>query len=235
MSIPEAIFCWSGGKDSAYCLNKVLSERSFNVRYLLTTLSAEHHRISMHGVRESLLDMQAEALGIPMLKVWVHEGTNEAYEKQMEAVLTKARAEGIYHVIFGDINLEDLRAYRENNLKKAGMQGVFPLWQMDTKLIINDFVTQGFKSILCCTNDGYLGEEWAGRDITQSFIDELPDNVDPCGENGEYHSFCYAGPIFKHEISYKTGEKVYRPLDIKTQDAESTHIITRGFWFCDLE
>ncbi len=190
----------------------------------------------MHGVREELLDVQAESIGIPLIKVWVNESTNTEYERQMESVLTKAKSEGIQHVIFGDINLEDLRAYRENNLQKIGMKAVFPLWQIDTTIIISDFIKQGFKSIICCTNDGYLGEAWAGREIDQAFVDQLPANVDPCGENGEYHSFCYVGPLFKKPIKFKLGEKVYKPLDIKMEDADtlSSNVVTRGFWFCDL-
>lgn len=123
---PGAIFCWSGGKDSAYCLDRVLTENQFDVRYLLTTLNAGFRRVSMHGTREELLDRQAESIGIPLLKAWVSEGTNEDYERQMGAVLEKAKSEGIGHVIFGDIFLEDLRAYRERNLAAIGMEAVFP-------------------------------------------------------------------------------------------------------------
>ena len=234
--IPKAVFCWSGGKDSAYCLHKVLSEKSFDVKYLLTTMNDEFKRISMHGVREALLDKQVEAIGIPLLKVKVREGTNNEYEKQMEAVLLKAKSEGINHVIFGDIFLEDLRVYRENNLAKLKMKAVFPLWKKDTTFLINDFIKQGFKTITCCVNDGYLSEEWVGREIDNSFIKQLPTNVDPCGENGEYHTFCYDGPLFKNKIEFTGGEKVYKALQVKTDDtcATSSPIITKGFWFYDL-
>ena len=227
---PKAIFCWSGGKDSAYCLNKVLTEHSYEVCYLLTTVNDTYKRISMHGVREELLQQQTEAIGIPQLIVRVSEGTNGEYERQMEATLLLAKAEGINHVIFGDIFLEDLRAYREANLAKVGMIAVFPLWKMDTSFLIKDFVDKGFKTVLCCTNDAWLGEEWAGRVVDESFINEIPDTIDPCGENGEFHSFCYGGPVFNHEIAYTVGEKVYKPLDIKTTGDGQTN----GFWFCDL-
>jgi uncharacterized protein (TIGR00290 family) len=230
MNKPKAIFCWSGGKDSSYCLYKVLKEQSYEVKYLLTTLNGTFKRISMHGVREELLDKQAESICIPLLKVNVYEGTNEEYEKQMETVLLKAKSEGIENVIFGDIFLEDLKLYRENNLAKVGMKGIFPLWKIDTTLLINDFIEQNFKTVICCTNDGWLGEEWAGREIDRSFIEQLPKNVDPCGENGEYHTFCYAGPIFKTEIPFVFGKKMYKALEIKTDDA----CMTKGFWFCDL-
>ncbi len=235
MNKSKAIFCWSGGKDSAYCLHKVLQEEKYDVKYLLTTINGSFNRISMHGVREELLDKQSESIGIPLLKVFVHEGSNEEYEKQMEAALLKAKVEGIEHVIFGDIFLEDLRQYRENNLAKVEMQGIFPLWKMDTTYLINDFIKQGFKTIVCCTNDGYLGEEWAGKEINKNFVEALPANVDPCGENGEFHTFCFAGPIFKKEISFEIGEKVYKQLEIKTNDCTlPSNVITKGFWYCEL-
>lgn len=235
MTKPKAIFSWSGGKDSAYCLNKVLTENLFDVQYLLTTVNANFKRVSMHGVREELLDMQADSIGIPLLKVMVSEGTNEEYEKQMEALLLKAKSEGIEHVIFGDIFLEDLRTYRENNLAKVDMKAVFPLWKIDTKELINDFIAKEFKTITCCVNDGYLNEDWVGKEINSDFINDLPCNVDPCGENGEYHTFCYAGSIFKKEISFTIGEKVYKQLEIKTtDDVCSSNVITKGFWFVDL-
>src|SRR3954447_12488310 len=194
MSKIKAIFCWSGGKDSAYCLYKVLQEEKFDVKYLLTTLNGTFNRISMHGIREELLDRQAESIDIPLLKVFVYEGSNAEYEKQMETVLLKARTEGIEHVIFGDIFLEDLRVYRENNLAKVGMKGVFPLWKMDTTFLISDLIKLNFRTVTCCANDGYLGEEFIGKEIAKNFIEQLPSNVDPCGENGEFHTFCFAGP-----------------------------------------
>lgn len=235
MNKTKAIFCWSGGKDSAYCLHKILKEEKYDVKYLLTTLNGFFNRISMHGVREDLLDKQSESIGIPLLKVFVYESSNAEYEKQMEAAMLKAKAEGIEHVIFGDIFLEDLRVYRENNLAKVGMKGVFPIWKIDTTFLINDFIEQGFKTIVCCTNDGYLDEEWVGKEIGKNFIEQLPANVDPCGENGEFHTFCFAGPIFKREINFERGKKIYKQLEIKTNDCSlPSNTITKGFWYCDL-
>jgi uncharacterized protein (TIGR00290 family) len=236
MGRPKAIFCWSGGKDSAYCLHKVLMEELFEVKYLLTTVNGNFNRISMHGVREELLDKQAEAIGLPLLKVRTFNDTNDEYEKQMETVLLQAKSEGISQVIFGDIFLEDLKIYREKNLAKVGLTAVFPLWKMDTKKLIQDFVDQQFKAIICCINDGYLGEEWLGREIDQSFIEQLPANIDPCGENGEYHTFCYAGPIFKNKIIFKIGEKVYKALDLKKgcDCGLPANPTTQGFWYGDL-
>lgn len=236
MTKPKAIFSWSGGKDSSYCLNKVLTDNLFDIKYLLTTVNVNFKRVSMHGVREDLLDQQANSIGIPLIKVMVSEGTNDEYEKQMETILLKAKSEGIEHVIFGDIFLEDLRVYRENNLAKVNMKAVFPLWKIDTSVLITDFIAQGFKTITCCINDGYFNEEWVGKEINDAFIQDLPKNVDPCGENGEYHTFCYEGPIFKKKINFTIGEKVYKPLEIKTADDSvcSSNTITKGFWFVDL-
>lgn len=234
---PKAIFAWSGGKDSSYCLYQVLKENKYDVIYLLTTMNAEFKRISMHGVREELLDLQSESIGIPQLKVWLHEASYEGYERQMEAMLLQAKSEGIEHVIFGDIFLEDLKIYRENNLAKIEMKAVFPLWKKDTSQLIQKFIKDGFKTITCCINDAHLDENWVGREIDQIFVDELPKSVDPCGENGEYHTYCYAGPIFKKEIKIHIGEKIYRPLEVKSDDScggIETEIKTKGFWFCEL-
>jgi uncharacterized protein (TIGR00290 family) len=151
----------------------------------------------------------------------------------MEEVLLKFKAEGVTKVIFGDIFLEDLRAYREGNLEKVGLHAFFPLWKENTSDLIKEFFKSGFKTITCCVNDSFLGEEHVGVEIDPDFIKNLPSTVDPCGENGEYHTFCYEGPVFKEEIKFKTGEKVYRPLEIKTTDIIS-EIKTKGFWFCDL-
>jgi len=235
MHKPKAVLCWSGGKDSAYCLYKVLTDKLFKVEYLLTTVNDRVKRISMHGVREELLDTQAESVGIPLLKVRVTDGTNHEYEEKMEKVLLKAKSEGINNVIFGDIFLENLRIYRENNLAKVGMKGVFPIWKMDIRNLIHDFINLQFKAIICCTNDGYLSEEWLGREINKLFIEQLPDNVDPAGENGEYHTFCFNGPIFKKKINYTIGETVHKALEIKTDNNSiPAHETTKGFWFCDL-
>ena len=211
-------------------------EESFDVKYLLTTVNDTFKRVSMHGVREELLNQQAESIGIPLLKIWVQEGTNEEYEKQMETVLVKSKSEGIRYVIFGDIFLEDLREYREQNLARVGMEAVFPLWKMNTHTLIQNFINQKFKAIVCCTNDEYLGKGWLGRRLDQVFLQELPVNVDPCGENGEYHTFCYEGSIFRKKIDFTVGEKVFKALEIKAVNPNKlpTNTTTKGFWYCDL-
>lgn len=231
---PKAIFCWSGGKDSAMALYKVIQENKYEVVALLTTLNAQFKRVSMHGVREELLDKQAASIGLPLLKMFVSEGTNSEYEKTMEELLLKYKTLGIRKVIFGDIFLEDLRSYRENNLAKVGLTAEFPLWKKDTKELIKEFLQLNFKTITCCVNDAYLDEDEVGEEITEAFIKTLPANVDPCGENGEYHSFCFDGPIFQIPIKFSVGEKIYKPLEIKTSDSLLDSIPTKGFWFCDL-
>jgi uncharacterized protein (TIGR00290 family) len=232
MKKEAAIFCWSGGKDSALALHKILEEKEFEIKYLLTTVNENFKRVSMHGVREELMEQQAQSIGIPLLKMYVREGNNTEYEKNMEKVLLKLKAdEGITHCVFGDIFLEDLRAYREKNLAKVGMNAVFPLWKKDTKLLIDEFLSLKFKTITCCVNDAFLGEEMCGRIIDREFIGQLPANVDPCGENGEFHTFCFEGSIFRRKIEVRAGEKVYKGLELKSSDKKSE---TRGFWYCDL-
>jgi uncharacterized protein (TIGR00290 family) len=230
MTKSKSLFFWSGGKDSSLCLYKILQEKQLEVTCLLTTVNSNFKRISMHGVREELLDLQAASIGIPLHKMYVSEGSNSEYETVLEQTLSTFMAKGIDHVIFGDIFLEDLRTYREKQLDKLGMKAVFPLWKQNTSALIHTFIDAGFKTITCCTNDGYLGEEWVGREIDQQFIQELPANVDPCGEHGEFHTFCYDGPIFKKPVAIRTGEKIYKPLEITLADSSQT----KGFWFIDL-
>ena len=231
-----AIMSWSGGKDSSYALHKVLQEGLYDVKYLLSTFNGNYNRLSMHGVREELIAAQAASIGIPLLKVYVYEASNAEYEKQMQEILLQAKAENINHVIFGDIFLEDLRQYREQKMATINMHCVFPIWKTDTKWMVNDFIAKGFKTIVCCINDGYLDGSWCGRMIDDSFVNDLPPSVDTCGENGEFHTFCFEGPIFKKPIKIIKGEKTYKALEIKTTDHPTPipDVGTKGFWFCDL-
>ena len=235
----KAIFCWSGGKDSAFALYKVLQHKEYEIVSLLTTVNENFKRVSMHGVREELIEKQARSIGIPLHIVYVKEGNNEEYERNMGAYHSAQKVKGAEYVIFGDIFLEDLRAYRDNNLARAGMTGVYPLWKIDTKQLASDFMRSGFQTILCCTNDGYLGEAFAGELFTESLLRQFPSNVDPCGENGEFHTFCFAGPIFKEPVAFEKGEKLYKPLEAKTiknhPPLPPNRPKTKGFWFCELE
>lgn len=227
----RAIFCWSGGKDSAMALHKVMQEKEFEVVSLLTTVNKNFGRIVMHGVREELLDKQANSIGIPLLKIYIEDGTNAEYETKMKSALEQFKQKGIEHVIFGDIFLEDLRAYREKNLEKTGMKAVFPLWKIPTDQLIYDFIQTGFKTITCCVDEKHLGKEFAGKIIDGDFVYSLPKTVDPCGENGEFHTFAFDGPVFKKKISFSKGEIVRKTYSSKNADGT---IAEYGFWYCDL-
>lgn len=231
MEQPESIvFCWSGGKDSALALYELLRDRRYSVVALLTTCNQDVQRISMHGVRIELAQAQAEAIGLPLEVVYVPaNGSNEAYEAAMGAKLAELKERGVTAVAFGDINLADLRAWREERLAALGLRAMFPLWDRDTRELIGEFLDLGFRTVVCCVNDAYLGEEAVGVTIDRAFLAALPAGVDPCGENGEFHTFAYAGPLFDRAVSFAVGEKVYRPLEV----AEPT-IAGRGFWYCDL-
>ncbi|MBP9022886.1 MAG: adenine nucleotide alpha hydrolase [Spirochaetes bacterium] len=210
-SIENVIFSWSGGKDSSMALYEILNQKKYKVSALLTTVSTQFDRISMHGVRSVLLERQAESLGLPLEKVLVPSGSsNEEYEAGMRAVLERYRAKGISKVVFGDIFLEDLKKYREEKLALLDMEAVFPLWKKDTTEIVSRCVNLGFRTILTCVDTSVIDGDFAGRVIDEQLISEFPNDADICGENGEYHSFVYSGPIFKKDISFSVGEKVLR-------------------------
>jgi uncharacterized protein (TIGR00290 family) len=239
----KIVFCWSGGKDSALALNRILRDGRYEVVSLLTTCNEHFQRVSMHGVRLELLERQAEAIGLPLEKIFVSQrSSNEEYQQRMSTCLAAHQARGVTGCAFGDIFLEDLKRWREGNLASIGMRGVFPIWKEDSRELMREFFALGFGTVVCCVNDAWLGEMHVGRKIDEEFIRTLPANVDPCGENGEFHSFAFAGPIFKETVKFKVGEKVYRPMEITHPvDSGSTYVCptsgpkaTRGFWFCDL-
>ena len=207
----KVIMAWSGGKDSTLALYEILKNENYEVAGLLTTVTSDYDRISMHGVRRTLLEMQAESLGLALEKVFITATTtNEQYEAAMRAVLTKYKNAGVSCVVFGDIFLEDLKRYRENNLAKIGMKGLFPLWKRDTTELAHNFIDLGFKTIITCVDTNFLDKIFVGRTFDRKFLSGLPANIDPCGENGEFHSFVYDGPIFKKRIAHDIGEIVLR-------------------------
>ena len=239
----KVVFCWSGGKDSALALHRLKQDERYEVVSLLTTCNEHFQRVSMHGVRLELLEKQANALGLPLDKMFVGKsGSNEEYLQKLSEHLGAHKSRGVTSVVFGDIFLEDLRRWREETLAKLGLRGLFPIWKIDSHDLIREFIALGFGSIICCVNDAFLDESALGRNIDAEFIKSLPANVDPCGENGEFHSFAFAGPIFREPLRIKIGGKIYRPIE-ETHPGSAASVPaspsgeakqTRGFWFCDL-
>lgn len=221
MSIPEKVlFTWSGGKDSAMALYELEMAEGYEIAALLTTITEDFDRISMHGVRTALLEQQAESLRLPLEKVYITgNASNEEYEAKMRDKLTHYQDQGVSSVVFGDVFLEDVRKYRERNLAKIGMKGIFPLWERDTVELAHTFVDLGFKAVVTCVDSDVLDGKFVGRVFDERFLSELPDHVDPCGENGEFHSFVYDGPIFRERIPYRKGKIVLRDS---------------RFYYCDL-
>lgn len=216
----KVLFAWSGGKDSALSLYELKRANSYNVSALLTTITKDYDRISMHGIRTVLLERQAESLGIPLEKVYItKEASNEEYEERIKDKLVSYQSRGVHCVVFGDIFLEDLRKYREDNLSAVGMKGIFPVWKRDTGELSRAFIDLGFKAVITCVDSKALDKRFVGRKFDKQFLSELPGNVDPSGENGEFHSFVYDGPIFRKKILYKKGDVVLRD---------------NRFYFCDL-
>jgi len=233
---PKAVFNWSSGKDSALALYKTLQENRSEVITLLTSVNKEFQRISMHGVHVSLLEKQAESLGFPLIKMELpKEPSMEEYRELMDKTMSEIQAMGITQSVFGDIFLEDLRKYREDQLKSIGMEAVFPLWKQSTTNLIHEFLDLGFKTIVTCVNETYLDKSFAGRIIDHDFIRDLPKNVDPCGENGEFHTFTFDGPIFRFRepVHFDIGEtvkKTYPKPKASPEDEDGAYV----FWFCDL-
>jgi uncharacterized protein (TIGR00290 family) len=203
----KVIVAWSGGKDSTLALYETLSSGRYEVLNLLTTVSKEYDRISIHGVRRVLLEQQAKALGIPLNVTVISKGaSDEEYERELLKALKKNRGSGVSSVVFGDISLEDIRKYREQILAEARLDGIFPLWKKDTHALARRFINLGFKAVITSVDAIVLGKDFAGRDYDERFLAALPVNVDPCGENGEFHSFVHDGPIFNRNVSFTKGE-----------------------------
>ena len=215
----KVLFCWSGGKDSAMALYEIQKAKRYEIVSLLTTITEAYDRVSMHGVPRILVEQQAHALGLPLQEVFIpKDSSNEEYETRMEEILTRFKQKGVSRVVFGDVFLEDVRKYRKDNLLKLGMKGLFPLWGWHTAEITRSFIALGFQAITTCVDVKVLDKSFVGRILDKYFLTDLPLNVDPAGENGEFHSFVFDGPIFKERINYTLGEQVLRD----------------SFYFCDL-
>ncbi len=209
----DVIVAWSGGKDSALALREIRSDARYRVAALLTTVTAQYDRISMHGVRRTLLRRQAESLGLPLEEVLISPGaSNEEYEASMTATLAglRTRIAGLDTVVFGDLFLADIRAYRERMLARMGMRGLFPLWLRDTRALAHEFVRVGYRAVLVCVDSAQLAGGFAGREFDADLLHDFPPEVDPCGENGEFHTFVYAGPGLSQPVSHERGPVVVR-------------------------
>lgn len=210
----KVILSWSGGKDSAMALYALLKSRRYEVVSLLTTVSEQYGRISHHGVRVELLEQQAAALGIRLHKLYLTQAncSFEDYEALMKKAMLEYKYKDVLTVAFGDIFLQDLREYRERNLAKVGMQAIFPNWHLDTAELFQTFIALGFKAYLTCVDSEKLGMDFAGRPVDADLIHDLPDGIDSCGENGEFHSYVYDGPIFQRPVGVRIGEVVLRDV-----------------------
>jgi uncharacterized protein (TIGR00290 family) len=218
MPVP-VVFSWSGGKDSAMALHSVLRNPDYQVVSLLTTVTEQYERISMHGVRSELLRRQADSIGLPVEEVRIPpQCPNSIYETRMAEAVLRFRERGSMHFAFGDIFLEDLRAYREEKLLRANVSALFPIWKVDTRGLAARFVKDGFRAIVVCVDPRKLDTSFAGRELDAAFFRDLPPSVDPCGENGEYHTFVFDGPIFRSAVPVQIGQVVERD----------------SFVFCDL-
>ncbi len=210
-SRPKAVVAWSSGKDSAYALHVAQQSAELEVVGVLTTLTDPFDRVSMHGVREELLDLQTAALGLPCTKVRIPSPCpNETYERQMGEALSELRTAGVSHVVFGDLFLRDIRAYREAQLARVGMECVFPLWLRDTTDLAREVWASGVRAMLTCIDPRVLERQFAGREYGPELIEDLPGGVDPCGENGEFHTVVVAGPMFRQSIPVEVGPIVER-------------------------
>jgi uncharacterized protein (TIGR00290 family) len=205
------LLSWSGGKDSSLALYEIQKSGKYEITSLITTVTEEYDRVSMHGLRTVLLEQQAESLNIPLQKVFItNNAANDEYETKFNELLIRFKEAGIKQVVFGDLYLEEIKKYREVLLKKIDMECVFPIWKRDTAKLALEFIDSGFKAITVCVDSKALGEEFAGKEFNKQFLNDLPDGIDPCGENGEFHTFVYDGPVFNTPISHELGEIVLR-------------------------
>lgn len=236
----KAFLNWSSGKDAAYALYLIQKQGEFSVKKLLTTINSENDRVSMHGLRKELLQKQAESIGIPLQLIELAGTVSmEEYNRLIGKEMLKLRSEAFTHSIYGDIFLEDLKAYREKQLQKVGLTAVFPLWKKKTGKLMEDFVAAGFKAITISINLKVLDKSFCGRIIDSNFIAELPPEVDPAGENGEFHSFVFDGPIFSEPVNFEKGDLVHKSYSSAGNGKDDCFSEKKESWdteflFCDL-
>ncbi len=227
----KTFFNWSTGKDSALALYHLRRDAAYSVERLLTSVNAAHDRVSMHGLRREFMLAQADAIGLPLKTIELPEQSDmPLYENKMSEAVSALKADGFSHSAFGDIFLEDLRRYREEKLAALSLKAVFPLWKRDTRGLMREFLELGFKAVVVCVNSDFLDASFAGRLLDESFLADLPAGVDPCGENGEFHTFCFAGPVFRQAIPFRIGERVLREYPAPAAGGKKH----AGFCFCDI-
>jgi uncharacterized protein (TIGR00290 family) len=232
----KTFLAWSGGKDSAYCLYKATVE-GLPPSLLVTSVNEAHDRVSMHGVRSIMIEQQALCLGLPFMTIPLPAAPSmNEYERAISSGNQQLKGKGFGTAMFGDLFLDDLKVYREQLYTKDGIGCSFPLWQMDTGFLLKDFISLGFKAIIVCVNSRYLDTSFCGRIIDQEFLDDLPLGVDPCGENGEYHSFVFDGPGFSRPVVFKLGEVTYQEYAAPKQEKDcfKDPEPPAGFYFQDL-
>jgi uncharacterized protein (TIGR00290 family) len=216
----KVLLSWSGGKDSVLALRELQKNDNFETAALITTITKGYDRVSIHGIRRILLEQQADSIGIHLEKIFISDNaSNEEFESKFSEVLSEYKKMGIDSVAFGDIFLEDIRRYREDFLSGIGMRGLFPIWAKNSMELAGTFIVLGFKAVIACVDSEAIDNSFAGREYDERFLSDLPDGVDPCGENGEFHTFVYAGPIFKVPIIFAKGEVILRD---------------KRFYYCDL-
>jgi uncharacterized protein (TIGR00290 family) len=227
---------WSGGKDSAFALYKILLCGEYEVVHLHTVFNSDTKRVGMHGVHESLIEKQAEAIGLPLTKLYLPESNDhDKYKALMEKFYKNCFLEGISGVVFGDIFLEDLRDFRIGLLKPSHLDGIFPIWKIDSSKLMDDFLNVGFKTILCSAKTEYFDSDHLGKTITEDFVTEFSDKIDVCGENGEFHSFVYDGPLFKTPVPVVLGDVISKSYSYKvTLEDGTVNEQQTLFWFQDL-
>lgn len=233
----KTYFNWSTGKDSSLALYYAKQDPSLHIERLLTSVNSHYNRVSMHGLRRELLEAQAASIGLPLTTIELPKAPNmEEYGTIMRRIVDDLKEDQFTDCVFGDIFLEDLRKYREDQLSPLAIAAHFPLWKRDTRELIHDFIALGFKAIVLCVKSDLLDESFIGRELNMDFVNDLPENVDPCGENGEFHTFCYDGPIFSEPVRFDVGEITFREYDHPKSDDDTHPTVPEkmGFWFCDL-
>ena len=234
----KAFLNWSSGKDAAYTLQLLNTLEEYNVEALVTTVNSENNRVSMHGLRAEFLELQAEALGLKLKTIALHgQVSMESYNKTMQDAVSALKISGFTHSVFGDIFLEDLKSYRETQLQDVGICAVFPLWKKSTTQLSKEIIASGVKAIVVCVNANVLDKSFCGREYNEQFLEDLPKEVDPCGENGEFHTFVYDSPLFKNSIKFNVGDivnKTYKPVSKGSNCHKDNTTWDTSFWYADL-